>query len=93
MQKEDMGRSTSFGTWLKKFKWTQSSREQTLQAESRLLSLSRSELHLKQKDTFIHNGKDFLHSIEGGKEDAPPLVYLPGYGAGVGFFFRIIKGL
>ncbi|KAI8111275.1 hypothetical protein M9434_004847 [Picochlorum sp. BPE23] len=90
---EDMGRATTFGTWFRKFKWIQSSREQTLRAESRLLALSGCELPLKQKDTFIHNGKDFLHSIEGGKADGPPLVYLPGYGAGVGFFFRIIKGL
>lgn len=43
-------------------------------------------------------GKDgqFLHTVRGGPGDgldAPPMVYIPGYGAGTGFLFRVMEGI
>ena len=83
------------GGWFKRFKWINTTREETLNAESKLLNISGCKDVLQQKDTSIqyHGSRLSLHSVEGGPVDAPALVYLPGYGAGVGFIFRILKGL
>jgi pimeloyl-ACP methyl ester carboxylesterase len=32
--------------------------------------------------------EEFIHSISVGRDDAPPLVCVPGYGAGAAFFFK-----
>ena len=37
--------------------------------------------------------QDFMHTISGGEEGGPPLVCLPGYGAGAAFYFRNFDGL
>lgn len=83
------------GGWFKRFKWINTSREEALLAESKLLDLSGCKDILQQKDTAIeYRGSTLsLHSVEGGRVGAPALVYLPGYGAGIGFIFRILKGL
>lgn len=42
----------------------------------------------------IGEGKQqFMHTISAGDEASPPMVVLPGYGAGSGFYFRNIDGL
>lgn len=37
--------------------------------------------------------QQFMHTISAGDQASPPLVMLPGYGAGSGFYFRNIAGL
>ena len=34
-----------------------------------------------------------MHTISAGERSSPPMVVLPGYGAGSGFYFRNIDGL
>lgn len=45
---------------------------------------------VEAQDVQIGPGKqDFLHTLVGGRADTqPPVVLMPGYGAGVGFYFR-----
>ena len=46
------------------------------------------------RDTIVGDTKDHTqHSIVGGPPDAPPLVCLPGYGAGSGFYFRNLRDM
>ena len=45
-------------------------------------------------DVSLGEGKQqFMHTIIAGDASNPPLVCLPGYGAGAGFYFRNIDGL
>ena len=37
--------------------------------------------------------QQFMHTISAGDQASPPMVMLPGYGAGSGFYFRKIGGL
>jgi len=37
--------------------------------------------------------QQFMHTISAGDQASPPMVVLPGYGAGSGFYFRNIDGL
>ena len=37
--------------------------------------------------------QQFMHTISAGDQASPPMVMLPGYGAGSGFYFRNIGGL
>ena len=49
---------------------------------------------MEVRDTPVGDSKDHLqHSIVGGPADAPPLVCLPGYGAGSGFYFRNLRDM
>ena len=49
---------------------------------------------LQVQNTVVGSGKqDYMHGIVGGAADAPPLVCLPGYGAGAAFFFRNFPSL
>lgn len=48
---------------------------------------------LETEDVCIGKPSEFLHTVTGGPEDAPPLVFIPGYAAGTGFLFRIFEGL
>lgn len=91
----DMSHSNSVGSWFKKFRWIKTNRQQALIAESKLLGISGCHNVLQQRDTAIqYRGSTLhLHSVEGGRANGPALVYLPGYGAGIGFIFRILKGL
>jgi len=42
----------------------------------------------------VGEGKqEYMHTISGGEESSPPLVCLPGYGAGAAFYFRNFDGL
>lgn len=44
---------------------------------------------LDVQNTAIGPGKqEYMHSIVGGPLNAPPLVCMPGYGAGAAFYFR-----
>ncbi len=46
------------------------------------------------QDVSIGEGKhQFMHTIIAGDASNPPLVCLPGYGAGAGFYFRNVDGL
>lgn len=46
------------------------------------------------RDVSIGEGRQqFMHTIIAGDSSNPPLVCLPGYGAGAGFYFRNIDGL
>lgn len=52
----------------------------------------RAEVHTE--NTAIGPGKEeYVHSIQGGHPTAPPLVCLPGYGAGAAFYFRNFPSL
>ena len=45
------------------------------------------------QNTVIGPGKQqYMHSIIGGPASAPPMVCMPGYGAGAAFFFRNLPG-
>ena len=56
------------------------------------LVVCRAALHTR--DTAIGQGQQaYMHSIQGGPAGAPPLVFLPGYGAGAGFLFRNFPSL
>ena len=49
---------------------------------------------LSIENTQIGQGKQqYMHSIQGGSANAPPLVCLPGYGAGAAFYFRNFPSL
>lgn len=37
--------------------------------------------------------QQFMHTVSAGDAASPPMVVLPGYGAGSGFYFRNIAGL
>lgn len=57
-----------------------------------LLRCCRAELEVQ--DTAIGPGKQqYMHGIVGGATNSPPLVCLPGYGAGAAFFFRNFPSL
>ncbi len=46
------------------------------------------------RDVAVGEGRQhFMHTISAGPTDAPPMVLLPGYGAGAGFYFRNIDSL
>lgn len=49
---------------------------------------------MEVQDTPVGDSKDHTqHSIVGGAPDATPLVCLPGYGAGSGFYFRNLQDM
>lgn len=49
---------------------------------------------LSIRDVAVGEGRQqSMHTISAGGADAPPLVLLPGYGAGAGFYFRNLDGL
>lgn len=49
---------------------------------------------MEVRDTPVGDSKDHTqHSIVGGAPDATPLVCLPGYGAGSGFYFRNLQDM
>lgn len=81
-------------SWLKRYRWRKSSREEALIAEKNLLSLFSGSL--ESHDVKIGPGKhDFIHYVKGGTSNvtSPHLVALAGYGGGAGFKFRILDGL
>ena len=46
------------------------------------------------RDISVGQGRQqFMHTISAGERTSPPMVVLPGYGAGSGFYFRNIDGL
>ncbi len=49
---------------------------------------------LEVSDVAVGAGRQqFMHTISAGAPDAPPLVLVPGYGAGAAFYFRNLAGL
>ena len=55
-------------------------------------ALCRSPLDIR--DISVGQGRQqFMHTISAGERTSPPMVVLPGYGAGSGFYFRNIDGL
>jgi len=73
-------------------RWKPTSRPEAVAAEQKLLALCRARLEVR--DVPVGAGpQDFMHTISGGAPGSPPLVLVPGYGAGAGFFFRNLDGL
>ncbi|GMH32785.1 hypothetical protein BSKO_00619 [Bryopsis sp. KO-2023] len=73
-------------------RWLQTSVSEANQAEINLLKSCRSDLDLV--NTPVGECKhEYMHSVVGGSSDNPNLVCLPGYGAGVGFFFRNLDSM
>ena len=65
-----------------------------MDAERSLLALARTPL--TTSDVAVGpKPRDYMHTIHGGaaNPDAPALVYIPGYGAGSGYLFRVLGGL
>jgi hypothetical protein len=80
---------------LDKLRWIRTSRNETVQAQARLLRLGGVEQLVEAVDTTIewtdHRGRQTIqtiHSLEGGDDRNPPLIYFPGYAAASGFIFR-----
>lgn len=79
--------------WLRRYtRWRQTSKEESVQAENRILSLSGVELHAAEVPTGPKPNQ-FMNTVIGGPPSAPALVVIPGYGAGIGFFFRNLATL
>lgn len=82
---------------LESFRWVRSSRQSTLEAQQRLLHLGGVSGIVVPVDTSIdwtwrgRSSTEVIHSLEGGSDDAPPLVYWPGYAAGSAFIFRNLR--
>ena len=80
-----------------KLRWIRSSRDATVAAQTRLLQLGGVAHRVAAIDTPIEwtwrgrSTTETIHSLEGGDEGAPALVYFPGYGAGSGFIFRNLR--
>lgn len=81
-------------SFLDKLRWIRSSRNETVQAQARLLSLGGVEDKVEAVDTTIEwtdwrgrTSHEVIHSLEGGHE-GPLLIYFPGYAAASGFIFR-----
>eukprot|EP00884_Botryococcus_braunii_P004708 jgi/Botrbrau1/14238/Bobra.0381s0002.2 len=78
--------------WVRYTRWRPTSRQEAVHAEASLLSLSGTELEVK--DVAIGSGQqDFMHTIATGGLSSPPLVCIPGYGAGAAFYWRNLSGL
>ena len=73
-------------SFLDSFRWIRTSRKATLDAQQRLLELGGVAERVVPLDTSIEwswrgrRSTEIIHSLEGGSDDAPPLVYWPGYG-------------
>ena len=73
-------------SFLDSFRWIRTSRKATLDAQQRLLELGGVAERVVPLDTSIEwswrgrRSTEIIHSLEGGIDDAPPLVYWPGYG-------------
>ncbi|KAL3155811.1 hypothetical protein ABBQ32_012824 [Trebouxia sp. C0010 RCD-2024] len=84
--------SMSLPWWVRYARWKPTSAAERARAERNLLAVTKAELEVH--DTVIGPGKqDYMHGIVGGAAAAPPLVCLPGYGAGAAFFFRNFPSL
>ncbi|GFR44731.1 hypothetical protein Agub_g6057, partial [Astrephomene gubernaculifera] len=82
--------------WTKITRWRQTSRQEGRHAEQRVLGLFPGPGGpLTARDVRIGPGKeDYLHTLQGGPDSVdPPVVLMPGYGAGVGFYYRNFPGL
>ena len=91
MQEEEVASSKSF---FKNLRWKRTSHPEALADERNLLTFAQTPL--ETKDIAFGPGKDdYIHTIIGGASNtaSPPLVYVPGYGAGSGFLFRCMQGL
>lgn len=73
-------------------RWLQTSVPEATQAEINLLSNCRTELETVNTEVGPCKS-EFMHSVVGGSKDDPSLVCLPGYGAGLGFYFRNLDGM
>ncbi|CAD7701645.1 unnamed protein product, partial [Ostreobium quekettii] len=75
--------------WASFVRWKQTSAGEASQAEANLLRRCKSNYQVV--DTQLSGGKqNFIHSIVAGDVAKPTLVCLPGFGAGIGFFYRNI---
>ncbi|BDA50675.1 (Lyso)-N-acylphosphatidylethanolamine lipase [Coccomyxa sp. Obi] len=84
--------STSLPWYVRYTRWKPTSRGEAVAAERNLLGLCSTQLDIR--DVAVGEGQQqFMHTISAGPADAPPMVLLPGYGAGAGFYFRNIDSL
>lgn len=78
--------------WVRYTRWRQTSAKEAEASERKLLTLAR--CNMEPDNVQLSSAKEqFLHTLKGGSEGKPPLVCMPGYGAGTGFFFRNFQGL
>ncbi|KAK9840870.1 hypothetical protein WJX74_005899 [Apatococcus lobatus] len=84
--------SQDLSWWTRYTRWRQTSKPEGKSAEQRLLDLAGTNLMTND----VHLGpssQHYMHTIEGGDPDAPPIVCIAGYGAGAAFFYRNMAGL
>ncbi|KAG2486348.1 hypothetical protein HYH03_014929 [Edaphochlamys debaryana] len=93
MAEEGPSTSASVPWWSRLTRWRQVSRPEGLAAEQRVLGLFPG--NMQASDVRVGPGPQaFLHTLSGGPASVdPPVVMMPGYGAGVGFFYRNFPAL
>ncbi|KXZ42499.1 hypothetical protein GPECTOR_141g697 [Gonium pectorale] len=88
--------ATAVPWWKKYTRWRQTSLEEGREAEYRVLRLFPGlGGPMQARDVRVGPGKeDYLHTLSGGPGNVdPPVVMMPGYGAGVGFYYRNFPSL
>ncbi|KAK9917093.1 hypothetical protein WJX75_000828 [Coccomyxa subellipsoidea] len=84
--------STSLPWYVRYTRWKPTSRAEAVAAERNLLSLCSTPLEVS--DVAVGKQRQqFMHTISAGPANAPPMVLVPGYGAGAAFYFRNLDGL
>eukprot|EP00878_Enallax_costatus_P023828 GHUV01025380.1.p1 GENE.GHUV01025380.1~~GHUV01025380.1.p1 ORF type:complete len:414 (+),score=72.62 GHUV01025380.1:55-1296(+) len=84
--------------WMKVTRWRQTSKQEAVHAERGILNLLRSKWQVEdvpvapKPEHYMHTLTN-VTSAEGGQQQGPALVLMPGYGAGTGFFYRNLDGL
>jgi len=77
-------------SWFRRYtRWRQTSRSERKEAERQLLSCAAAgSTPVRAFDTRVGSGeRDVVHALECGVPTDPPLLLLPGYGAGAAFFW------
>ncbi|KAG2422478.1 hypothetical protein HXX76_016002 [Chlamydomonas incerta] len=82
--------------WTRYMRWRQTSRQEGKDAEYKVMRLfpgPAGPMHASEVP--VGPGReDFLHTLSGGQQGVdPPVVLMPGYGAGVGFYYRNFPSL
>uniref|UniRef100_A0A7S1SUR5 AB hydrolase-1 domain-containing protein n=1 Tax=Tetraselmis chuii TaxID=63592 RepID=A0A7S1SUR5_9CHLO len=79
--------------WRRYTRWTQTSREEAVHAEQNLLAVRSGSTPVETVDVSLSCGNK-IHTLVAGKPSGTaPLVCIPGYGAGAGFFWKNIGPL
>lgn len=86
-QQSAAAEQASAAPWWHKLRWRAISKAEGRAAEQALLSLHGPPAVQPVETTVGPTPLHTMHSLHGG-QDGPSLVAIPGYGAGVGFFFK-----